>query len=100
MSSLRMKLQQTLQTVESTKCWSPFWPSSTFKFTCLFKRLLSKIVTIYILELPQFFSSDPFKPQRDRHPLVREGGRGGESGSKFSVKYPGTLLVMFKDSEL
>lgn len=46
------------------------------------------------------FSSDPFKPQRDRHPLVRGGGRGEEPESKFSVKYPGTLLVMFKDSEL
>lgn len=69
-----------------------------FKFTFLFRGLLSKIINIHILEGPQFFFPRPFQAS-ERHPLERgEGGR--ESDTKFSIKTPGTLLVMFKDSEL
>lgn len=71
-----------------------------FKFTRLFKGLSSQKVNTYILKLPRYFLQT--LQVSERHPLEREGeGEGAEGGgeleTKFSVKYPGTLLVMLKD---
>lgn len=44
-----------------------------------------------------FFFSDFDKPQRNTF-LIANGRK--KKQTKFSIKYPDTLLVMFKDSEL